>query len=38
MNNVKPFYDKYLDACKKNYDSKKVQDEEKEGVTTNGLK
>ena len=28
---VKPLYDKYLDAYKKNYDSEKVKDEEKRG-------
>ena len=31
MNNVKQIYNKYLDTCKKNYDSEKVSDEEKRG-------
>ena len=29
MNNIKPLYDMYFDAYKKNYDSEKVKDEEK---------
>ena len=32
MSYVKPLYDKYLDAYKKNYDSEKVKDEEKKRV------
>ena len=35
---VKPFYNKYLDAYKKIYDNKNVKDEEKEGMTIDGLK
>ena len=31
MSYVRPLYDKYLDAYKKDYDSKKVKDEEKRG-------
>ena len=31
MNNVKPLYDRYLDAHKENYDSEKVKDKEKTG-------
>ena len=31
MNNIKPFYDRYVDAYKKNYDSEKVKDKEKRG-------
>ena len=38
MNNVKPLYDRYFDAYKKIYDSEKVKDKEKEGVTINGYK
>ena len=35
---IRLLYDKYLGAYKKNYDSEKVKDEEKESVTINGLK
>ena len=31
MNNVKRLYNKYSDACKKNYDSEKVKDKGKRG-------
>ena len=31
INNVKPLYDRYFDAYKKNYDSEKVKDKEKRG-------
>ena len=38
MNNVNQFCNKYFDTYKKSYDSEKVKDEEKEGVTRNSLK
>ena len=35
---VKPLYDKYFDAYKKNYNNKKLTDEEKKSMTINNLK
>ena len=38
IRNVNQLYDKYFDPYKKNYDSEKVKDKEKKGVTINSLK
>ena len=38
MNNVKPLYDNYFDACKKNYNNKELTDEDKRKYDYKSLK
>ena len=38
MNNVKPLYNNYFDAYKKNHDNKELTDQDKKSMTINSLK